>query len=109
MTDEGDHDGGDGGAIRVNADMNIPPLGPWSISSGIGGVPSGEGKRGEDGALTFNVGETEVLRFDGDGCVYVRGEKVDDNVVVYIVFRQWLEVAARLPTPPGGNGGEAVV
>lgn len=35
------------------------------------------------GSLSFHLADRELLRFDADGAVYVRGEKVDDNLAIY--------------------------
>ncbi len=32
----------------------------------------------------------EALRFESDGDVFIRGEKVDSNVEVYEQFKSWL-------------------
>lgn len=34
-------------------------------------------------SISFTIGTDEVIRFDPDGKVYVRGELVDDNHKVY--------------------------
>ncbi len=39
----------------------------------------------------------EMIRFDHDGKVYVRGEEVDDNLGIYMHFRRWLEIACIIP------------
>ena len=39
----------------------------------------------------------EMMRFDHDGKVYVRGEQVDDNLGIYMHFRRWLQLACIIP------------
>lgn len=39
----------------------------------------------------------EMMRFDHDGKVYVRGEQVDDNQGIYMHFRRWLQLACITP------------
>lgn len=47
-----------------------------------------------DVSIVFRLGnETEVMRFDPDGTVKVRGEVVDSNEAVYLAFREWLRNA----------------
>lgn len=80
LSGAGDNDGrngGDGGNITIIA--------------GAGGVPVGDGKPGKDGHILFQLADgTEMLRFDPDGSIAVRGEKVDSNEVIYEVFKSWL-------------------
>lgn len=47
------------------------------------------------GSFMIKVGESEALRFDPDGSIYVRGEQIDDNREVY---RSVLEVFGLTPT-----------
>lgn len=55
----------------------------------------------EEGAMTFHLDDNrEVLRFDPNGDAFVRGEKVDNNRVVYEALRDFL-VNAGLVTPAG--------
>lgn len=42
------------------------------------------------GSLMFNVGGESVLKFQPDGKVFVRGEEVDDNKVIYAQLCEWL-------------------
>jgi hypothetical protein len=42
------------------------------------------------GNLSFNVGTKTVLKFQPDGKVFVRGEQVDDNKVIYAQLCEWL-------------------
>lgn len=39
----------------------------------------------------------EMLRFDDNGKVYVRGEQVDDNQEIYTHFRRWLQLSHIIP------------
>ncbi len=56
----------------------------------------GNGK--PSGSIIFNlVDEREMIRFDDDGKVYVRGEQVDDNKDIYFHFRRWLQLACITP------------
>ena len=49
---------------------------------------------GKPGDIIFRLGDTtEVMRFNGDGTVFVRGEQVDSNREVYMAFRWWLSNA----------------
>ncbi len=60
----------------------------------------GNGK--PSGSIIFNLAdEREMLRFDDNGKVYVRGEEVDDNQGIYMHFRRWLQLAHVIP--PDGN------
>ena len=47
----------------------------------------------EKGKICFLCGGDEVMRFEPEGKVFVRGEEVDDNQEVYLAFRRWLETA----------------
>ena len=51
--------------------------------------------RQDGNRLTFLNGPSseanEVLRFNEDGKVFVRGELVDDNKAIYEAFKEWLE------------------
>jgi len=44
-----------------------------------------------DGSLTFYVNAIEMMRFQADGKIFVRGQQVDDNQMIYAQFREWLE------------------
>ncbi len=48
--------------------------------------------------------EREMIRFDDNGKVFVRGEQVDDNKDIYMHFRRWLQLACITP-PDKANGG----
>lgn len=45
--------------------------------------------------IIFAHGDEEFIRFEPNGDVFVRGEKVDSNVEVYAKFCEWLEPAYR--------------
>lgn len=46
----------------------------------------------QDTPLTIVIGSSkEMMRFEADGRIFVRGEQVDDNKEVYKAFREWLE------------------
>ena len=60
----------------------------------------GDGK--PPGNIAFLLaGGREMLRFDHDGKVYVRGEQVDDNQEIYMHFRRWLQLAHIIPPDKG--------
>jgi hypothetical protein len=48
--------------------------------------------------ILFLADGREMMRFDPDGKIYVRGEQVDDNLAVYLHFGRWLQLAC--VTPP---------
>jgi len=48
---------------------------------------------GRDG-VSLVVGTDEMIRFDTNGEVYVRGQLVDDNKEVYQAFKDWLAASA---------------
>lgn len=52
--------------------------------------------------LSLWVGDKEMMRFEPDGRIFVRGEQVDDNKAVYEEFLRWLQRATKGPT-----GGDA--
>lgn len=55
-------------------------------------TPSGPVKHGIDGSIIFQYGNgQEALRFDPDGTVMVRGEKVDSNFDIYKLFLEWFD------------------
>lgn len=65
------------------------------LTSGAGGVSQVDPTDvGEPGDVIVNVGSSEVLRFNGDGTVFVRGSQVDDsqqgNSEVYFAFKRWI-------------------
>ncbi len=72
-------------------------------ANGDGGnvtISPGNGK--PSGNIVFNLADgREMMRFDDDGKVYVRGEQVDDNQGIYMHFRRWLQIACI--TPPDKN------
>ncbi len=91
----------DGGRVTFTA---------FRASTGLGGWPGGRA-----GPMIFalaqpavadgsHLPDTEVLRFEPDGSVYVRGEQVDSNMTVYANFRAWLEQA----NPGPGEGYDLV-
>lgn len=45
--------------------------------------------------ITFRVGEEDVLVFEEAGKVYVRGERVDHNSVMYAALKTWLARAVK--------------
>jgi NTP pyrophosphatase (non-canonical NTP hydrolase) len=45
--------------------------------------------------IIFAQGDEEFIRFEADGSIFIRGEKVDSNVEVYTKFCEWLEIAYR--------------
>jgi hypothetical protein len=46
------------------------------------------------GEVRLSAGDHELLRCLPDGTVYVRGEKVDDNVKIYEAIKGWLAGAS---------------
>jgi hypothetical protein len=67
----------------------IPRGGNVTFSPGNGEV---------SGDIVFQMADgREMMRFDDDGKVYVRGEQVDDNQGIYMHFRRWLEIACIIP------------
>ena len=68
-------------------------------ANGAGGdVVFTPGNGGPSGDLVFLLADgREMIRFDDDGKVYVRGEQVDDNQGIYMHFRRWLQVAFIIP------------
>jgi hypothetical protein len=57
---------------------------------------------GSDEAISLVVEGCEVMRFEGGGRIYARGELVDDNVGVYREFLAWLHKAQRHQQGEGG-------
>ena len=56
----------------------------------------GRGK--PSGSIIFALADgREMMRFDPDGDVYVRGNWVDDNVDIYLHFKRWLGLAHITP------------
>lgn len=70
---------------------------------GAGGditISPGSGK--PSGSIVFTLADgREMLRFDQDGDVYVRGEQVDDNQDIYLHFKRWLGFAHITPAEEG--------
>jgi len=59
-------------------------------------ISPGNGK--PSGDIIFKLAdEREMMRFDHDGKVYVRGEQVDDNQGIYMHFRRWMQLANITP------------
>lgn len=59
------------------------------FKAGIGAKNS-EGRRCPDGAFIFQMADgKEMMRFEPDGTVTVRGTKVDDDRKIYENFREW--------------------
>lgn len=68
---------------------------------GMGGVNPKNGRPGENGSLVFALpGGQEQLRFDPDGAVWVRGERVTYRKDIYEGFLAWLSTAVAIPIPP---------
>ena len=86
----------DGGKVElIQADkpqrVGVGP-GDFQVTPGRGGAPDGK-----DGSIIFSLANgTEVIRFDPDGKCFVRGEQVDDNVMIYREVVRWF-AAAGLP------------
>jgi hypothetical protein len=91
MKDQG---GGKGGDLAFEMQQVPDDLNNFTASPGSGGEPVGDGERGPDGRLLFKLADgTEVLRFEPDGRVFVRGSLVDEDALVYGAFRAWLSTA----------------
>jgi len=87
---------GKGGDIETSGFVPTEPPKPgvYRISTGAGGM-NHDGSQKPGGTLYFTLGphcegNPEVLRFEPSGEVFVRGEKVDDNKIIYEVFTDWL-------------------
>ncbi|KKM14367.1 hypothetical protein LCGC14_1706830 [marine sediment metagenome] len=74
-----------------------------SKTIGFGGnVTISPGSGEPSGSIVFELADgREMMRFDDDGKVYVRGESVDDNQGIYMHFRRWLELACIIPYNKG--------
>ncbi len=71
-----------------------------SIAGGDVTIIPGDGK--PSGSIVFTLADgREMIRFDHDGKVYVRGEQVDDNQGIYMHFRRWLELSCIIPPDKG--------
>lgn len=98
MSDENGMPGGD--VVMVNPGDVVFTVGPGSKGAGV--------DPGEDGNFIFQLADrTEVMRIAGNGKVIIRGEEVDDNIVVYRTFLSWLRSATIFidPVEPGANPG----
>jgi len=70
---------------------------PDPIGAG-GNVTLSPGNGKPSGSIVFQLADgREMIRFDDDGKVYVRGEQVDDNQGIYFHFRRWLQLAYIIP------------
>lgn len=49
--------------------------------------------------IIFTADGNEMMRFESDGKVYIRGELVDDNLEVYKAFAEWFSKANHAPLP----------
>ena len=71
------------------------------MSDGIkagGHVTVSPGNGEPSGNIVFLLADgREMMRFDDDGKVYVRGDQVDDNKGIYMHFRRWLELSHITP------------
>jgi hypothetical protein len=64
-----------------------------------GNVTFSPGNGEPSGSIAFLLADgREMMRFDHDGKVYVRGEQVDDNQGIYFHFRRWLELGRVIPS-----------
>ena len=62
------------------------------------------GNGAPSGSIVIELSDgSEMIRFDHDGKVYVRGEQVDDNQGIYMHFRRWLELSRVIPADQGAN------
>lgn len=67
------------------------------------GAAAGVAIPGRDGRIIFRLANgQEVLRFDPDGSVYVRGKSAGTDQDVYESFREWL-ATARAELGPGAT------
>jgi len=70
----------------------------WALSAGESKIMSGAGpvNGGQSGRILFMVGPEkgkepiEMMRFEPNGDIFIRNEKVDNNYVVYEQVKQWL-------------------
>ena len=63
-----------------------------------GNVAFSPGSGKPSGSIKFLLADgREMMRFDDDGKVYVRGEQVDDNQGIYMHFRRWMQLAKIIP------------
>lgn len=83
-----------------------PPTKPLRIAlpDSRGGdviLSPGQGRNAPDGSIIFQLNSgQEMIRLDADGKIYVRGNEVDDDPLVYIAFRDWLKrVVTDQPDP----------
>lgn len=78
----------DAGGIRLAAPRKG---GDIRFYPGKGSPPVDDLPEGPRGDIVFcDAGGGEFLKLAGDGQVYVRGEKVVNNLAVYAGFRAWL-------------------
>ncbi len=67
-------------------------------NSAGGNVTFAPGNGEPSGDIIFKLADArEMIRFDHDGKVYVRGELVDDNQGIYMHFRRWMQLACIIP------------
>jgi hypothetical protein len=71
-------------------DMTNLPRGGNIILQAQAGAP---GCRDPGGSFIFMLGNTEYMRINPDGNVYVRGNIVGNDRKVYENFREWLNCA----------------
>lgn len=45
----------------------------------------------DDANIVFSCDTEEIMRFESDGKIYIRGECVDDNHKVYAAMREFLK------------------
>ena len=95
VTDDEKHtasDGFDAGANWMRKQYEEKGISLHPNASGELHFHTGQGQ--PSGSVKFFTGKdgesTEVLRFDPDGKVFIRGEQVDSNHIVYEIFREWL-------------------
>ncbi len=85
-------DGGKGGDVIFKQSPS------WQFSPGQGGMGRAGGKNGKDGSIVFETARgLEVLRFEPDGSVLVRGEKTDSRPEIFAEFVAWLRTANIVP------------
>ena len=76
-------------------------LGAAAICVGVKSLPSGKGdisldphdKELNPGSVSFRIKDSEVMRFDHDGNIYVRGTLVENDQEVVDGIRIWLKQA----------------
>lgn len=80
----------------------IPGDEPLGVPLGLMRLRASRGDDlGADGSIIFETPKRqEMIRLDGDGCIYIRGNKTDDDREVYDLFRAWMKHAVHNTKTP---------